>query len=68
MASPEGAIYRVGSLTLPFCPVSACRVSNPEGVISVEGHTPPQVQYIYPTLITDSTDSIELIRKTCGGV
>ena len=32
MANPERVIYRVGSLTLPFCPVSACHVSNPERV------------------------------------
>ncbi|MDO5762166.1 MAG: hypothetical protein Q4P12_05840, partial [Bacteroidales bacterium] len=31
--SPEGAIYRAGSLTLSFCPVVACHVSNPERVI-----------------------------------
>ena len=28
MASPERAIYRAGSLTLPFCPVIACHVSK----------------------------------------
>ena len=28
MANPERVIYRVGSLTLPFCPVSACHVSK----------------------------------------
>ena len=29
MVSPERAIYRAGSLTLSFCPVLACHVSNP---------------------------------------
>ena len=29
----ERVIYRAGSLTLPFCPVSAYHVSNPERVI-----------------------------------
>ena len=29
----ERVIYRAGSLTLSFCPVSACHVSNPERVI-----------------------------------
>ena len=29
MASPERAIYRAGSLTLPLDSVSACHVSNP---------------------------------------
>ena len=33
MASPGRAIYRAGSLTLSFCPVLACHVSNPERVV-----------------------------------
>ena len=33
MASPEGAIYRAGSLTLSLDSISACHVSNPERVI-----------------------------------
>ena len=36
MANPGGVFYRAGSLTLPFCPVSAYHVSNPERVIQHE--------------------------------
>ena len=48
-ASPERAIYRVGSLTLPFCPVIACHVSNPERVI--------QHKALWPEVPLDTIDA-----------
>ena len=49
MASPERAIYRAGSLTLPFGPVSACHVSNPERVIQHEA--------LWPEVPSDTIDA-----------
>ena len=49
MDSPERAIYRAGSLTLSFCPVSACHVSNPERVIQHEA--------LWPEVLSDTPDA-----------
>ena len=49
MVSPERAIYRAGSLTLSFCPVIACHVSNPERVI--------QHKALWPEVPLDTIDA-----------
>ena len=49
MANPERVIYRAGSLTLPFCPVSAYHVSNPERVI--------QHKALWPEVPLDTIDA-----------
>ena len=78
--SPERAIYRAGSLTLSFCPVSARHVSNPERVILHEALW-PEVPFdridasLQPTAFKHAPPNIKTTRHAprlhachiCGG-